>query len=318
MEHLAANESVVREESRVAPEWGYGLRRQDSAFPTRRAFTLSLAFPPCSQSGVLPPQSKNHWSRFRGTTVVLVVLVGLFLWMTESPGSAAEEFLGRTYTNKAGATLPYRLLVPSKYDAKRSYSVLMFLHGAAGRGDDNLKPLDWGPRLIAEELKRGKHEFFLVVPQCPRSETWSNIRPGDQSLLGTSLLLALDLITNSLANEFNLDATRRYLTGVSMGGHATWALLCRDTGLFAAAVPVCAGGDASRVTDRIAKVPVWVFHSDDDHIVPVSHARNFVKAWRAHGGEPHYTEYTGLKHSSWKKAYTETEMYDWLFNQRRN
>lgn len=232
--------------------------------------------------------------------------------------AAAEDFLGRTYTNQTGTTLPYRLLMPPKYDAKRSYPVLLYLHGAAARGDDNLKPLDWGPRLIAEELKRGKHEFFLVVPQCSRSDAWSNIRPGERPLPGSSLLLALDLITNALAKEFNLDAARRYLTGVSMGGHATWAVLCQDFGLFAAAVPVCGGGDASRVTDRIAKVPVWVFHSDDDHIVPVSHARDFVKAWRANGGEARYTEYTGLKHSSWKKAYTETELYDWLFSQRRN
>ena len=229
--------------------------------------------------------------------------------------SAAEEFLGRTYTNRAGATLPYRLLIPPKYDSTRRYPVMLYLHGAAGRGSDNLKPLDWGPRLIADEMKRGRHEFFLVVPQCSRSETWSNIKPGDKPLPGASLKLALELLTNSLTEEFNLDPTRRYLTGVSMGGHATWSLLCQETGLFAAAVPVCAGGDANRVTDRIAKVPVWVFHSDDDHLVPVQQARDFVKAWRAHGGETHYTEYTGLKHSSWKKAYTETPMYDWLFAQ---
>lgn len=229
---------------------------------------------------------------------------------------AAEPFLARTYTNQAGATLPYRLLTPSNYDAARSYPAILYLHGAAGRGADNEKPLEWGPRLIAEELKRGKHEFFLVVPQCPRSEGWSNITPGEQPLPGKSLLLALELLTNSLPKEFNLDPARRYLTGVSMGGHATWSLLCRDTGLFAAAVPVCAGGDARRVTDRVAKVPVWVFHSDDDHLVPVQQARDFVKAWRAHGGEVRYTEYTGVKHSSWKKAYVEPAMYDWLFEKR--
>lgn len=229
---------------------------------------------------------------------------------------AEEPFLARTYTNNAGATLPYRLLTPTNYNATRSYPVILYLHGAAGRGSDNLKPLDWGPRLIAEALKRGRHEFFLIVPQCSRSETWSNIAPGDQPLPGKSLQLALELLTNSLAKEFNLDPARRYLTGVSMGGHATWALLCQETGLFAAAVPVCAGGDARRVTDRIAKVPVWVFHSDDDHLVPVQHARDFVKAWRAHGGEVRYTEYTGVKHSSWKRAYVEPAMFDWLFEKR--
>jgi predicted peptidase len=239
------------------------------------------------------------------------------LAVSRFPVIGGEEFLGRVYTNQTGATLPYRLLLPANYDASRAYPVVLFLHGAAARGADNLKPLDWGPRLIAGDMKRGRHEFFLVVPQCPRGDGWSNTVPGGQPLPEASLKLALEVITNSLAKEFHLDPTRRYLTGVSMGGHATWALLCEGTGVFAAAVPVCAGGDASGVTDHNARVPVWVFHSDDDHLVPVQQARAFVKAWRAHGGEARYSEYTGLKHSSWKKAYTEPELYDWLFAQRR-
>ena len=230
----------------------------------------------------------------------------------EGPG----EFLGRTYTNQAGATLPYRLLLPPKYDAKRSYPVLLYLHGAAARGDDNLKPLDWGPRLIAEALKGGKHECFLVVPQCSRSETWSGIRAGGTPDILKSLQYSLELVTNALPKEFNLDPARRYLTGVSMGGHATWALACQRPELFAAVVPVCGGGDATRVNDRVARVPLWAFHSDDDHLVPVQHTRAFVKAWRDHGGKPHYTEYTGLKHSSWQKAYTEAGLYEWLLAQR--
>ena len=251
----------------------------------------------------------SNWLCVTSQLFLVAVLMGFH-------AQAEDQFLARTYTNNAGATLPYRLLTPTNYNATRSYPVILYLHGAAGRGSDNLKPLDWGPRLIGEELKRGSHEFFLIVPQCPRSETWSNIVPGGQPLPGKSLLLALELLTNSLPKEFNLDPARRYLTGVSMGGHATWSLLCQETGLFAAAVPVCAGGDARRVTNRIAKVPVWVFHSDDDHLVPVQHARDFVKAWRAHGGEVRYTEYTGVKHSSWRKAYVEPAMYDWLFEKR--
>jgi predicted peptidase len=246
-------------------------------------------------------------------------VAGVFL-CSAVRGHAAEsagEFLGRTYTNKAGATLLYRLLLPPKYDSKRSYPVILYLHGAAGRGDDNLKPLEWGPRIIGEALASGGHESFLVIPQCPRSETWSNIKSGGQPLPGPSLNLALELITNVLTREFSLDATRRYLTGVSMGGHAAWALLCQNTGVFAAGVPVCGGGNAGEVNDRNAKVPVWVFHSDDDHLVPVQQARAFVKAWRANGGEARYTEYTGLKHGSWKKAYTEPELYRWIFAQRR-
>jgi predicted peptidase len=131
-----------------------------------------------------------------------------------------------------------------------------------------------------------------------------------------SLRLAIDLVGEVLPKEFKLDPKRRYLTGVSMGGHAVWRLMVQRPGFFAAAVPVCSGGDANSVTKAAAKFPVWAFHSDDDHLVPVQQARDLVKAWLAHGGTAKYTEYTGLKHSSWKKAYVETEMYQWLFAQR--
>lgn len=284
---------------------------------TRGAFVCRAGRPTERASGPFDPdQFANAWTRERRLVCTVLVLFAVVLCSALAASATEEPFLARTYTNRAGATLRYRLLTPTNYEAGRRYPVILYLHGAAGRGSDNLKPLDWGPRLIADSLRSAKHECFLVVPQCPRSEGWSNITPGGRPTPEKSLQLALELLTNGLPKEFNLDSARRYLTGVSMGGHATWALLCQDTGLFAAAVPVCAGGDARRVTDSIARVPVWVFHSDDDHLVPVQQARDFVKAWRAHHGEVRYTEYTGVKHSSWTKAYVEPTMYDWLFEKK--
>lgn len=102
-----------------------------------------------------------------------------------------------------------------------------------------------------------------------------------------------------------------------MGGGGTWLAVLRRPDFFAAAVPVCAAGFPQMAHRGAAQVPVWVFHSDDDHLVPVRHARDMVAAWRKQGGNPKYTEYTGLRHSSWKKAYTEMEMFDWLFQQKQ-
>ncbi len=228
-----------------------------------------------------------------------------------------NEFLGRVYTNAAGGALPYRLLPPRNYDPARAHPVILYLHGAAGRGNDNAKPLEWGPKLFLEGDLRRKHEFFLVVPQCSPSGGWQEVSLDEKAGMKEteSLRMALELVETVLPREFNLDPKRRYLTGVSMGGHAVWGVLVRRPGLFAAAVPVCAGGTAKMVTDSAARYPVWAFHSDDDHLVPVQLARDLVKAWREHGGTARYTEYTGLKHSSWKKAYVDGEMFDWLFQQ---
>jgi predicted peptidase len=229
-----------------------------------------------------------------------------------------NDFLARIYTNAARKTLPYRLLLPRNYDPKQAYPVIVFLHGSAARGNDNAEPLNWGPLLFLEPSLREQHRFFLVVPQCSKSGSW--LESSWAGLMapteGEALQLTRELITDALPREFSIDSKRRYLTGVSMGGHAVWVELVRRPGFFAAAVPVCSGGNASMVTDTAAKCPVWAFHSDDDPLMPVQQARDLVKAWREHGGTAKYTEYTGLKHSSWKRAYIEPEMFDWLMRQR--
>ena len=261
------------------------------------------------------PRPIVEWSR--------TALLGAFCFFVALPQAKADpstnnEFLLRIYTNAVKKTLPYRLLLPKNYDPKKAYPVILYLHGAAARGNDNTEPLNWGPQLFLEPSLRENHSFFLVVPQCPGNSGWVEVTGlGFGGLReSASLKLALEVVTNALPKEFSINSKRRYLTGVSMGGHAVWVLLNRRPGLFAAAVPVCAPSDAGNVTPAAAKAPVWVFHSDDDHLVSVQDAREMVKTWRKHGGNPKYTEYTGMKHSSWKKAYAEKEMYDWLFAQR--
>lgn len=245
-----------------------------------------------------------------------LILASAFIAPATTAGGT-NDFLFRSYTNSGQHVLRYRLLPPKRYSPTNSYPVILYLHGAAARGDDNVSPLDWGPLLFLDPPARAKHDFFLVVPQCPRSGGWvESESPTARPRRGEPLAMAMELISQALPREFSLDPKRRYLTGVSMGGHATWVALARQPGFFAAAVPVCSGGEANWVTDAAARCPVWVFHSDDDHLVPVHLARDMVKAWRAHGGTAKYTEYTGLKHSSWKKAYVDAAMFDWLFQQR--
>jgi predicted peptidase len=269
---------------------------------------------------ILPPHSihpdKGSWGLALTRALLAMVVLAL---TTDCFGAAAnaEDFIPCIYTNAAGRTLPYRLLLPLHYDPQQSYPVILYLHGAAARGDDNLEPLNWGPRLFLDKHVREKHGFFLVVPQCPRDSGWIELSWGGLATPreSPSLAMALELVEKALPKQFNTDSHRRYLTGVSMGGHAVWVEMVRHPGFFAAAVPVCSGGSAHIVTSAAAKYPVWAFHSDDDHLVPVQEARDLVAAWRAHGGTAKYTEYSGLKHSSWKKAYVDSQMFDWLFAQ---
>ena len=130
--------------------------------------------------------------------------------------------------------------------------------------------------------------------------------PGRPPAEQEPLRMAVELVTQVLPREFPIDSKRRYLTGVSMGGQAVWVALGRYPDVFAAAVPVCAPAAPAGVTPAAVRCPVWVFHSDDDHLVPVQQARDMVKAWKSAGGTARYTEYQGQRHSSWKAAGAQT------------
>ena len=88
--------------------------------------------------------------------------------------------------------------------------------------------------------------------------------------------MPLELL-GALQKEFSIDPQRIYVTGLSMGGFGTWDLVARRPDLFAAAVPVCGGGDEATAT-KIAKLPVWVFHGAKDGVVKPARSDSMVKA----------------------------------------
>src|SRR5262245_42355216 len=96
--------------------------------------------------------------------LILGAVMLLLAAVKEAAATDTNEFLPRIYTNAARQTLPYRLLKPKRLEAGKAYPIILYLHGAAARGDDNLKPLEWGPLLFLEPPLRDKHDFFLVAP----------------------------------------------------------------------------------------------------------------------------------------------------------
>ena len=110
--------------------------------------------------------------------------------------------------------------------------------------------------------------------------------------------LVIELLKQA-RNEYTIDSRRIYVTGLSMGGFGTFDLIERHPELFAAAVPICGGGDES-AAEKIAKIPLWVFHGAKDKVVPVNRSRKMVEAVKKAGADPRYTEYPNGGHDSWK------------------
>ena len=232
-----------------------------------------------------------------------------------------DDFEARTFTSPDGAKLPYRLLAPLNYDAGKKYPLVLFLHGAGERGDDNKTQLKFGVAVFARPDMREKFPCFVVAPQCPKDKKWVEMDWGGVS--GTApdypgpmepLLLAM---LDSLGGEFSTDPDRLYVTGLSMGGYGTWDLITRHPEKWAAAVPVCGGGDKTKAA-AAKPVEVWAFHGLADAVVPPVRSRDMILGLRAAGGIGTHTEYPGVQHDSWTLAYAEPNLLPWLFAQQRN
>jgi predicted peptidase len=126
-------------------------------------------------------------------------------------------------------------------------------------------------------------------------------------------------LVRDLFEEFSIDRDRVYITGQSMGGGGTWGMLAMYPEVFAAAMPICGMGDVEAAADIVKHgVAIWAFHGDIDQSVPVEASRQMVKALKAAGGQPRYTEYPGVKHDSWVDTYPDPDVRAWLFAQKRS
>ncbi len=233
--------------------------------------------------------------------------------------NAAAVTEAKVYKNASSATLNYRIHSPAKLEAGRKYPLVLFFHGAGERGADNAMQLVHGVWPTLSYMKEKGIEGYLIAPQCPSGKQWvdtpwsltSHKMPTDPSV---SMALALELLERSM-KELPIDPNRVYVTGISMGGYGTWDIVQRRPELFAAAMPVCGGGD-STLAWKIRSVPIWVFHGDRDGAVPVTRARQMVSALWQCDGDVRYREYPGVGHNCWVPTYDDHAVLDWLFSKR--
>ncbi|MBI5832805.1 MAG: dienelactone hydrolase family protein [Armatimonadetes bacterium] len=240
---------------------------------------------------------------------------------TVDPVAASEA---REFRAEGGGKLLYRLLKPADYDPAKAYPLVLWLHGAGGRGDNNSGQMTdqiEGLRQLANEPQRTKYPCFVLAPQCPGPKRWVDVdwNHGSYSQEKVAITPELTMVLGALTaveKEFKVDATRRYVVGLSMGGYGTWDLLGRQPEMWAAGIPVCGSGDPSRAA-AMAKIPVWAFHGDKDGVVPPQGSRDMIAALKAAGGDPKYTECAGVGHDAWNPTFRTAGLWDWLLAQHR-
>lgn len=200
--------------------------------------------------------------------------------------------VSQTYETK------YLIYLPEGYESdSKQWPLVLFLHGAGERGSDIEFVKRNGPPRLVEEGQ--KFPFILVSPQCPERTSWDN-----------KLLISL---LDEIESKYNVDKSRVYLTGLSMGGHATWSLAIQYPERFAAIIPVCGRGYPQDVY-VLKDVPVWVFHGEKDDIVPVKDGKKMVNALENAGGFVKFTIYPEAGHDAWTETYNNPEVYEWLLS----
>jgi len=238
------------------------------------------------------------------TLLLLVALSGSLPAADPVPGTqTAQEF---TFKVKVDGELResvvhYWLFVPEQYDDTKKLPLMLFMHGAGERGDDLELVKKWGPPKIV--VGRKDFPFVVASPQCASGKRWD--------------VAAMAALVDDLAGRLSVDKERIYVTGLSMGGYGSWQMLARYPRLFAAAVPICGGGDPKSAA-AIKDIPIWAFHGDKDTAVPLSRSQQMIDAIKEAGGEKaELTVYPGVGHNSWSATYANQKVYDWLLTHRR-
>ena len=231
----------------------------------------------------------------------------------------------KEFTAPHGGTLKYRILFPENYDGRKTFPLILVLHGAGERGNDNEKQLVHGSKLFLDAEVRRKFPAIVVFPQCPEERYWSSVKIDrnkmpleldfDYTRPATEpLSLAITLVENLIRTE-KVDARCVYITGLSMGGMGTFEAVHRNPELFAAALPICGGGDT--IQYKKVDTPFWIFHGDADAVVDVKYSRAMVDKLKDLKVKVKYTEYPGVNHNSWDSAFAEPKYLKWMFGKRR-
>lgn len=205
----------------------------------------------------------------------------------------------------------YMIYLPKGYDhsSVNRWPLILFLHGAGERGVDIDLVKKHGPIKVAED--HPDFPFIIAAPQCPEGEVWD-----DRNVLA---------VLDDVLGAYSVDESRVYLTGLSMGGYGTWSLAFSAPERFAAAAPVCGGGNfvefllqPEKKREALKTLPIWAFHGAKDQVVPLAESKKLVEAVKAVGvEEARLYVFPEADHDSWTETYSSDELYEWFLKHRR-
>ncbi|RKT01847.1 carboxylesterase family protein [Chryseobacterium defluvii] len=196
--------------------------------------------------------------------------------------------------------ISYILDYPQK--TKGNVPLIVFLHGSGERGN-NLELVKAHSPFTYKNLI--KEPVAILAPQCPANSWWD-----------TETLYQL---IREIQSKYKIDASRIYLTGLSMGGWGTWKLAMEHPEMFAAIAPVCAPSDRvmEANADQFKNLPIKIFHGGNDDIVSPINSINMYQAVKKVNPTASLTIFPDDNHNSWDSTYSDPKFYEWMLSQKK-
>lgn len=261
-------------------------------------------------------------------------LASVACWLVAAPARAADpnefQIYSYDFMNDGTTELPGRLFVPTDYDQDQSYPIVLFYHGVGECGTNNTNQVNGNINNLLAAAK--SRRFLLYAPQLACHDDPNKIKPWDSNN-GLWVDNAIRMLSNA-TRDYNIDLSRIYVTGLSLGGGGVWKSLFKYNHALAAGISVCGAalGGSPPYAEVVGK-PLWLFHAANDEALSVNVSRNIVNAIRAADGltplafpptydatgkysydlhELRYTEYKSGGHNIWGTAYGTSALYDWM------
>ena len=224
-------------------------------------------------------------------------------------------------------TLSYRILKPIDFDESKTYPLHIFLHGAGERGSDNDAQLKHGSELFIKQ--NPNYPAIVIFPQCPADDYWAQVEYSRDEKRGNNVfkypeqseptwaMSAVMALLDQFLEEEYIDKSQVYVGGLSMGGMGTFELLTRRPNVFAAAIAICGGGNTENVSKWAKQTPIWIFHGEEDNVVPPYYSKVIYRSLLKEGAKPKLTLYKSVGHNSWDRAFAEKNLFAWIYSKKR-
>lgn len=225
--------------------------------------------------------------------LILIILFPFEILAQESKGSFATEI-------RKKVAYSYILFKPQLLQTKKP--LIVFLHGSGEKGTDLEKVKSHGP---LKYVQNNKVDAFILAPQCPDDEYWESE--------------SLHQLIQKIVKENNIDSSRIYLTGLSMGAWGAWNLAFAHPDTFAALVPICGFVDRVPMIEncKIAAIPTRIFHGLMDDVVDANYSVSIYKKLKPCSKDIELTLFDDANHDSWTRVYDNSKIYEWMLQQSK-